>query len=926
MASCFHQLPIDVFSSRVPGDLPSAEQRSKFVSTSVKGARKESDISPKLSSVINSVFDVAGVTHLRYLDTASHRAKDGDDEDTATYNDGGIYWVDSELARSATKLSSEKEKKKKGKGKKKEEKEAHAEDGAEHSVEAGVEANAETGSEDQRSHVRGRRSWHHVAVPSETKFKTNAAAFYFHERQKEPEQQQINVESAANKAPPPHDTRGERLSRRLGLCSHDVLDCFAAADDDFFAEGEVPELDLPELSAMSKDVAYYLRRSQEGAEGLGQLAEYMLNVFIYQHRIFSFFIYVLRNRCRLLHFERTGSYVSTPFDWTQNTSYLHDFVWKVAHMEKAQLGWDPTATLASDTERAQLEALITAKKVPPEIQEFVRKSTENLCPIYKLSITTVKNSLDGRFPDDPDPVPIDTVDPESVEETHEFIVGRPHFAAEALIGRCTKGYVALQLVPGGPGRLCYLKDCWRAHVPGRTRPEHIVYERLHKHRVPNIPTLLCGGDVRSPHFDETQPPRLQLTEVDQVLAIKEGQGRPVPRVHYRIATDGVGLPLRSFRSFRELALIIASAIRAHGHAWEHAKVLHRDISVGNILINPVTRLAILIDWDLSRLACELGVGPVEPDRSGTWVYRSALSLQYPRKPYRVSDDLESFIHIYRHLVLRYHATDTEDYKMEVKDTYEQAVPGKGDIMIGGKLKMAQLRISESLFEVYGNSDLQTVLDELARGCYSSYIRIKPREMRRRYGIQEECVTELPVQVDASWLEHVNSAGMGQTQHRAFPSDSIQASHATSTIPHLPSQTPTVPDPCEVQGYLASHDLVCATFEMYKEFPPRADKIADQFEVFRNNVLYEASTRRTLDYEDLSRSGVSLHMLHEWTRSQSRDHPGHAASSNSVSNNSPIPSRSPVRHTSSTPSVPGLSPSENSLVYVRLILLLSVISR
>ena len=155
------------------------------------------------------------------------------------------------------------------------------------------------------------------------------------------------------------------------------------------------------------------------------------------------------------------------------------------------------------------------------------------------------------------------------------------------------------------------------------------------------------------------------------------------------------------------------------------------------------------------------------------------------------------------------------------------------------------------------------------------------------------MTELPVQVDASWLEHVNSAGMGQTQHRAFPSDSIQASHATSTIPHLPSQTPTVPDPCEVQGYLASHDLVCATFEMYKEFPPRADKIADQFEIFRNNVLYEASTRRTLDYENLSRSGVSLHMLHEWTQSQSRDHPGHAVSSNSVSNNPPIPVSRPT---------------------------------
>ncbi len=27
------------------------------------------------------------------------------------------------------------------------------------------------------------------------------------------------------------------------------------------------------------------------------------------------------------------------------------------------------------------------------------------------------------------------------------------------------------------------------------------------------------------------------------------------------------------------------------------------------------RRGILIDWDLSRLECELGIGPVEPDRT-----------------------------------------------------------------------------------------------------------------------------------------------------------------------------------------------------------------------------------------------------------------------------------------------------------------------
>ena len=67
------------------------------------------------SKVINSVFDAAGVKHLRYLDTASHKAHGDDNKNTDTYNDGGIYWVDSELAQSATKLDAKEKHSKKGK-------------------------------------------------------------------------------------------------------------------------------------------------------------------------------------------------------------------------------------------------------------------------------------------------------------------------------------------------------------------------------------------------------------------------------------------------------------------------------------------------------------------------------------------------------------------------------------------------------------------------------------------------------------------------------------------------------------------------------------------------------------------------------------------------------------------------------------------
>ncbi|KAI0730490.1 hypothetical protein C8Q76DRAFT_582185, partial [Earliella scabrosa] len=142
---------------------------------------------------------------------------------------------------------------------------------------------------------------------------------------------------------------------------------------------------------------------------------------------------------------------------------------------------------------------------------------------------------------------------------HSFIVGLPQFAADGLIGRCTRGYVAFQLLPGTPkeGRLCYLKDCWRACVPGRTRPEHAIYEVLREHKVLNVATLICGGDVCSSFGPGELIP--QCTRVDRLLYTKDGK-RPVPRVHYRIVTEEIGLPLRSFKNFKELSSVMMGAI------------------------------------------------------------------------------------------------------------------------------------------------------------------------------------------------------------------------------------------------------------------------------------------------------------------------------------------------------------------------------
>ena len=63
---------------------------------------------------------------------------------------------------------------------------------------------------------------------------------------------------------------------------------------------------------------------------------------------------------------------------------------------------------------------------------------------------------------------------------------------------------------------------------------------------------------------------------------------------------------------------------AHRKVWEDAKILHHDISIGNIMIRVEgeKRTGFLIDWDLAIVESELPVGiePVKRDRVVSGVF------------------------------------------------------------------------------------------------------------------------------------------------------------------------------------------------------------------------------------------------------------------------------------------------------------------
>lgn len=55
------------------------------------------------------------------------------------------------------------------------------------------------------------------------------------------------------------------------------------------------------------------------------------------------------------------------------------------------------------------------------------------------------------------------------------------------------------------------------------------------------------------------------------------------------------------RAARTLSILTCHSLAlGHQDAYEKAKVLHRDISAKNIMINPLTKRGLLIDWDLAK--------------------------------------------------------------------------------------------------------------------------------------------------------------------------------------------------------------------------------------------------------------------------------------------------------------------------------------
>ncbi|KAI0364858.1 hypothetical protein BV20DRAFT_955364 [Pilatotrama ljubarskyi] len=321
------------------------------------------------------------------------------------------------------------------------------------------------------------------------------------------------------------------------------------------------------------------------------------------------------------------------------------------------------------------------------------------------------------------------------QDDRVFLVAKPFFKSSSMFGRATRGYVAIDALTR---RFVFLKDSWRPYYEG-VEPEGTYLDKFSNDRHMVVPTVICHGDVRQqqafnalyqaevekaiaqkrtyPAGPRQQPDPSTSTSVsnepmtkkrrraddDDGEASPEDTTSPEPNartantissdhslrrhMHYRIAVKEVCLAFSEFRTTKQLIRLMYDCIMTHYWAYTDHKLLHRDISAGNVLILPrlgrsatgkevVVWRGLLTDWELAKSVAEAENDHArQPERTGTWQF---MSVDYVdsnwTRPVIVADELESFLHVLIFYAVRFIPNtlpDVAEFVTHYFDTFER---------------------------------------------------------------------------------------------------------------------------------------------------------------------------------------------------------------------------------------------------------------
>lgn len=377
----------------------------------------------------------------------------------------------------------------------------------------------------------------------------------------------------------------------------------------------------------------------------GQLITYYKEQASHQQRTFIFQLFIRGPFARFLRWDRSGAVVSASFDYQKEPEVLAGFVRRYANMTARQRGWDLTKTLATTDEKtldrkvkefldiAKIQkALATTRDsgsgflpvlLPKDLASPdaapappIRKAdrlifgSEDLTrgdyPTYHIQLARVSGSHSGPSSNSPHGPQTRTGHARKTSTISTLAFKRPIYEPLSPFGRATRGYFAHDKIDD---RIVFLKDTWRAvHPDPNRKSEGAVCQHLQSLGIRLVPTVLAYGDYKeNGQIQET----LTNTLLREDLRWRRHCTELQAHVHHYVVQE-VLYPLTSFRNSRELVKVDMDVLESKSLsrsrrsictynsaalflAHDRAKILHRDISIGNVMIN-ANGEGVLGDW------------------------------------------------------------------------------------------------------------------------------------------------------------------------------------------------------------------------------------------------------------------------------------------------------------------------------------------
>ncbi|KAI0350370.1 hypothetical protein OH77DRAFT_1431108 [Trametes cingulata] len=433
---------------------------------------------------------------------------------------------------------------------------------------------------------------------------------------------------------------------------------------------------------------------------LGQHISYATEILARQQRVFLFSISMAGSSARIFRWDRSGLIVTRSFDIREQPELMCDFFSRFAFATDAHRGHDETVEMAT----AEEEVLFRDK-----VTQYVREQLEVVDD--ELATAVSVHYLPGHVM----AANVFAANPEGPGITPErYLVSRPVTSPLYLNGRATRGYWA---VHASTGQLVFLKDTWR--LPQES--EGAILARLNTAGVRYVPSLVTHGDVYWFSGREVERLRTQTSRTDRydrkpwVCRVRGEKVSVSTHIHYRMVLGTVGYNLKTFKGTDELLRATYDVFHAMRDALQKDSRIHRDISIGNIILVRETagaaRRGYLIDWETSSLIDEKGQS-LDPERTGTWRFMSYKVLADPEKPHIFQDDMESLFYVVLYCSLHHlsHSLTPGELGTFLHEFFDQSAFCFGALRGGtGKGANAGDRFWTRRVS-FRNADLQTWLD------------------------------------------------------------------------------------------------------------------------------------------------------------------------------------------------------------------------